>query len=492
MTSRAASSRSSRRARCATACRAAWSPATRRRWRYNDNYAFKLIQILKRAGVTIVANPLDNIVLQGRFDTYPKRRGMTRVKELDAAGINVACGHDSIMDPWYPLGRGSMLDALSMLVHVAQMTGRNELFRAYEMVTTNPARAAEVPWGVKEGLPANFVIFDCSDEAEAIRLRPAARWVVRAGAGRGRDGAGPQRRPSGRRVRGRDVQSPPAERDGRSETRDWARAAARTMWKELNSPDGDRHDAPRGDAHPRGRHLDRGPRDRADPGVRPLRVGQPGVHGLVHAQPRAGRVLHRAARAARLPAGRVRDRPARDHRRQPASARRLVGLLATMGPETGMAQMPLSRLPYGKSIVLPGLLNWLSCIGWDGINSVFGAAALSILTGARVLVALVIIVLCQAALGIIGHEAIHTFEKWMAIVLGIMFAILTVAIVGEASTGSRGPTGSPASTSSARSSCTRRSRQLRGGLGACTPPTTRATWRRTRPLEDLLVDGARA
>ena len=91
---------------------------------YNDAYAFKLLQILKRAGVTIVANPLDNIVLQGRFDTYPKRRGMTRVKELDAAGVNVACGHDSIMDPWYPLGRGSMLDALSMLVHVAQMTGR--------------------------------------------------------------------------------------------------------------------------------------------------------------------------------------------------------------------------------------------------------------------------------------------------------------------------------------------------------------------------------
>jgi cytosine deaminase len=148
---------------------------------YNDAYAFKLLQILKRAGVTIVANPLDNIVLQGRFDTYPKRRGMTRVKELDAAGINVACGHDSIMDPWYPLGRGSMLDALSMLVHVAQMTGRAELFRAWEMVTTNPATAAEVESGVSEGGPANFVVFDCADEAEAIRLRPAARFVVRHG-----------------------------------------------------------------------------------------------------------------------------------------------------------------------------------------------------------------------------------------------------------------------------------------------------------------------
>ncbi|MDQ3871512.1 MAG: cytosine deaminase [Chloroflexota bacterium] len=148
---------------------------------YNDAYAFKLLQILKRAGVTIVANPLDNIVLQGRFDSYPKRRGMTRVKELDAAGVNVACGHDSIMDPWYPLGRGSMLDALSMLVHVAQMTGRGELFRAYEMVTTNPARAAEAEYGLGEGRPANFVVFDCEDEAEAIRLRAQARWVVRRG-----------------------------------------------------------------------------------------------------------------------------------------------------------------------------------------------------------------------------------------------------------------------------------------------------------------------
>jgi cytosine/creatinine deaminase len=149
---------------------------------YNDAYAFKLIGILQQAGVTIVANPLDNVALQGRFDSYPKRRGMTRVKELDAAGVNVACGHDSIMDPWYPLGRGSMLDALSMLVHLGQMTGRTELFRAYEMVTTNAARAAEVPWAVAAGMDANFVVFDCTDEAEAIRLRPAARWVVRNGA----------------------------------------------------------------------------------------------------------------------------------------------------------------------------------------------------------------------------------------------------------------------------------------------------------------------
>lgn len=113
----------------------------------------------------------------------------------------------------------------------------------------------------------------------------------------------------------------------------------------------------------------------------------------------------------------------------------LVGVLAAMGPATGMAQMPLSRLAYGKSIIVPGLLNWISCIGWDGINSVFGAAALSILTGLDFLPSLIIIVLAQAALGIIGHEGIHTFEKWMAIVLGVMFVIVTIAIIGQASSG---------------------------------------------------------
>ena len=181
-TSRVASWRLSPHARSATGCRAAWWPATSPRSpRYNDAYAFKLIQILKRAGVTMVANPLDNIVLQGRFDTYPKRRGMTRVKELDAAGINVACGHDSIMDPWYPLGRGSMLDALSMLVHVGQMTGRGELFRAYDMVTTNPLRASGRDWALEEGQAGELRGPGRHDEVEAIRLRPSARWVVREG-----------------------------------------------------------------------------------------------------------------------------------------------------------------------------------------------------------------------------------------------------------------------------------------------------------------------
>jgi NCS1 family nucleobase:cation symporter-1 len=113
----------------------------------------------------------------------------------------------------------------------------------------------------------------------------------------------------------------------------------------------------------------------------------------------------------------------------------IVGLLATMGPRTGMAQMPLARLAYGKSIVLPGLLNWVSCIGWDGINSVFGAAAISILTGLPFIVSLLIIVVCQGLLGILGYEAIQTFEKYMAVVLGAMFVVLTIAIAGQAGTG---------------------------------------------------------
>jgi NCS1 family nucleobase:cation symporter-1 len=112
-----------------------------------------------------------------------------------------------------------------------------------------------------------------------------------------------------------------------------------------------------------------------------------------------------------------------------------VALLSTMGPKLGLAQMPAARLPFGKSIVVPGVLNWLSTIGWDGINSLFGAYALTILIpGLPFIVGLVIIVACQGALGILGYEAIHTFEKYAAIVLGVMFLVLTVAILGRADT----------------------------------------------------------
>ncbi|HEX8026322.1 MAG TPA: cytosine permease [Candidatus Limnocylindrales bacterium] len=112
-----------------------------------------------------------------------------------------------------------------------------------------------------------------------------------------------------------------------------------------------------------------------------------------------------------------------------------VALLSTMGPKLGLAQMPAARLPFGKSIVVPGLLNWLSTIGWDGINSVFGAIAITILIPALPFWgALLIIIAIQALLGIVGYEAIHTFEKWMAVVLGVMFVVLTVSILGQADT----------------------------------------------------------
>jgi nucleobase:cation symporter-1, NCS1 family len=112
-----------------------------------------------------------------------------------------------------------------------------------------------------------------------------------------------------------------------------------------------------------------------------------------------------------------------------------VALLSTMGPKLGLAQMPAARLPFGKSIVVPGLLNWRSTIGWDGINSLFGAYALTILIpGLPFVVGLLVIVLCQGVLGIVGYEAIHTFEKWAALVLGAMFVVLTIAILGKADT----------------------------------------------------------
>lgn len=112
----------------------------------------------------------------------------------------------------------------------------------------------------------------------------------------------------------------------------------------------------------------------------------------------------------------------------------LVGLLSAMGPTTGMAQIPASRLPFGKAIVVPAVINWLSTIAWDAINAFFGAYAISVVTGDAVPfpVGLLIVVACQAALSIVGYEAIHTFERWAAIGLAILFAVVTVAVLGKA------------------------------------------------------------
>ncbi len=149
-----------------------------------DNYyVSKLIPLIAEAGVHAIANPLINITIQGRHDTYPKRRGMTRVKELMAAGINVAMGHDCVMDPWYSLGSHDMLDVAQMGLHVAQMTGVDEMRSVFDAVTRNAACAIGVEgYGLGVGCNADMVILQCQDPIEALRLKPARLFVIRRGA----------------------------------------------------------------------------------------------------------------------------------------------------------------------------------------------------------------------------------------------------------------------------------------------------------------------
>ncbi len=150
---------------------------------YNNAYAFKLVRLLARAGVHVVTNPFDNAILQARGDSYPKRRGITRVDELLAAGVTVGIGHDSIMDPWYPLGRGSMLQAANLLLHLAQLSGAAQILDVYRMATYHAARILQLgpDYGVTEGSPANLIIVNALDEAEALRLVPETLYVIRRG-----------------------------------------------------------------------------------------------------------------------------------------------------------------------------------------------------------------------------------------------------------------------------------------------------------------------
>ncbi len=150
---------------------------------YNNDYALKLMGIFRRAKMNFITAPFDNSVLQNRTDGYPRRRGHTRVDELDAAGVNVSIGHDSIMDPWYPMGRGSMLAAANLLMHTAHMSGREQIRRLFDMITDNSATTMGVRdrYGVRMGAPADFVILDAPDEFEAIRLQSECFFVVRGG-----------------------------------------------------------------------------------------------------------------------------------------------------------------------------------------------------------------------------------------------------------------------------------------------------------------------
>jgi cytosine deaminase len=148
-----------------------------------DNYyVSKLLPLMAEAGLNATPNPLINIVIQGRHDTYPKRRGMTRVPELRQYGINVAFGHDCVMDPWYSLGQGDMLEVAAMGVHVAQMTGREAMAYCFDAVTTNPARTMQLEgYGIAKGSNADMVILQARDPIEAIRLKANRLAVIRRG-----------------------------------------------------------------------------------------------------------------------------------------------------------------------------------------------------------------------------------------------------------------------------------------------------------------------
>ena len=148
-----------------------------------DNYyVSKLLPLMKESGIAAIANPLINITLQGRHDTYPKRRGMTRVPEILSQGIPVAFGHDCVMDPWYSLGSGDMLEVANMGLHVAQMTSQAAMRQCFEAVTCNSAQILGLQgYGLEPGCNADFVILDAGSVIEALRLRTVRRYVVRRG-----------------------------------------------------------------------------------------------------------------------------------------------------------------------------------------------------------------------------------------------------------------------------------------------------------------------
>jgi len=148
-----------------------------------DNYyVSKLLPLMAEAGVAAIANPLINITLQGRHDSYPKRRGMTRVPELMAAGVTVAFGHDCVMDPWYSFGSGDMLEVAHMGIHVAQMTSQQGIAAAFDAVTTHPAAILGLEgYGLVPGCHADLVVLQAADPFEAIRLKAARLLVLRRG-----------------------------------------------------------------------------------------------------------------------------------------------------------------------------------------------------------------------------------------------------------------------------------------------------------------------
>lgn len=139
---------------------------------YNNAYVVRLMRLLKMSRINFVANPLVNTHLQGRMDSYPKRRGVTRVKELTAEGINVSFGHDDIFDPWYPLGSGNMRDVVFMGLHVCQMMGYKEIMNSYKFISVNAAKTLHLgdSYGIRKGNSASFIILDAKDYSDALNF----------------------------------------------------------------------------------------------------------------------------------------------------------------------------------------------------------------------------------------------------------------------------------------------------------------------------------
>ncbi|MFB2564487.1 amidohydrolase family protein [Rhizobium sp. IMFF44] len=148
-----------------------------------DNYyVSKLIPLMAEAEINVIPNPLINIMLQGRHDTYPKRRGMTRVRELMDAGLNVSFGHDCVMDPWYSMGSGDMLEVGHMAIHVAQMAGIEDKKKIFDALTVNSAKTLGLEgYGLEKGCNADFVVLQAVDTLEALRLKPNRLAVVKRG-----------------------------------------------------------------------------------------------------------------------------------------------------------------------------------------------------------------------------------------------------------------------------------------------------------------------
>lgn len=149
---------------------------------YNGAYASRLFRLLQKSQINFVANPLVNIHLQGRFDTYPKRRGITRVKELMEAGINVCFGHDDVFDPWYPLGTANMLQVLHMGLHVCQLMGYSTINDSLKLVTTNSAVTMGISdYGIQEGNTANLLVIPAENGYDVVRRQVVTRYSIRAG-----------------------------------------------------------------------------------------------------------------------------------------------------------------------------------------------------------------------------------------------------------------------------------------------------------------------